>query len=530
MTSSRADYYDPLYDFVSFEEAAHPRARSFLDPGFAHKGAGTHGECISPLNEAKAILPFLSTREFTRQNFLRQSNLAFLVYPSSTHTRFAHSVGACYLGFLAAQRVGVQRVAENREFATTRVEAPIYLAQFLEESGFREEFYLALLLHDVGHYPFSHALENNMEFWNALGEPIHHEDAACQLILGTGPIHEATRRRTTGLSAAIRREHPTLADLFTKFPSLDHLSICYLISGQTHYLSERTPQQQAQLRVLHELVSGLLDLDRIDHYRRDNYFTGLRTGTAVNFPCLLSGLVVFYDASTPDKAPELRLSSSGIGQAIALLQSKERLNEDCFEHPHNIAYESMLHYAFNLDILGEDCYDKDSCPLLDEKARTRALDLLVSTDEELLFRLRDSPARKVKDTAFRILNQWPFVPAGRVSFPLEHGKTLREIRSTVAELANIRTVELIVRGLYGFGSRKLAKRTGEWLDLHRLRHADGRRLVDGKYRRQIEHFKQAQDATTEHLWFFATTEAKAKRIQSVLGDACSLLSCRREEM
>jgi HD superfamily phosphohydrolase len=526
MKPSRIDFYDPLYEFVTFEEAARRRGRGFLDPGFARKEVTSHGESLSPLRETKVIIPFLSSIEFTRQTFLRQSNLAFLVYPSATHTRFAHAIGACYLGFVASQRIAVGEM-----FGPNDLSHPEYLSNFLEKTGLREEFYLALLLHDVGHFPFSHALENNRDFWDEFGKEIHHEEAACQLIQGEGPIYEASKRRSADLSRVRKKEHPHLANLFQAFRDIDKDAICYLISGDHRkYLAGKSDRKCAQLRVVHELVSGLLDLDRVDHYRRDNYFTGLRTGTSLNFPSLLGGLTLYYDPRNWRIDPELRLSTSAIGQAISLLQNKERLGEDCFEHPDNIAYEAMLHHSFNLHIYGEGFY-KPSGPLtLDDEVTREVYDMLVTTDETFLFQMAQRGSKVISDIVFRIMNRAPYHPVAKLKFPPEHRLSLSEIRLRLASAAEVSPDEIIVRVLKSFGSTKLGVRTSEWLDLERLKRADGTRLVDGKYKRQIEHFQQPQDRAHDPLWLFSPNKQSAQKLGAVLNGICKKLRCSQEEL
>src|SRR5688572_9843692 len=137
MRPPRINYYDPLYDFVTFEEAAnsqHPL--SVFDVGFARQDSKSYGDSISPFKATKELLPFLSSTEFARQGFLRQSNLAFLVFPSATHTRLAHAIGSCYLGFHASQRIAVGTKTKKDK----KSRSPEYLSHFLEKWGFREEF------------------------------------------------------------------------------------------------------------------------------------------------------------------------------------------------------------------------------------------------------------------------------------------------------------------------------------------------------------------------------------------------------
>ena len=522
MRPGRVDFYDPLYDFVTFEEAAdHPRHRSLFDITFARHGADTHGESISPFNDTKAIIPFLSCVEFTRQNFLRQCNLAFLVYPSATHTRFAHSIGACYLGFIAAQRVAVCEGLKKSDSQT-----PIYLSKFLEIHGWREEFYLALLLHDVGHFPFSHALENNRELWDILGTTIHHEDVACQLARGQGQMFDASMRRackmTSDSSSFIH-----LNDVFNARAEIDRNAICYLISGDDCYLEDMPDQKRAQLEVLHELVSGLLDLDRVDHYRRDNYFTGLRSGSSPNFASLLSGLMIAFDPKDSKSKPELRLSTGSVGHAISLLQTKERLSEDCFDHPDNIAYEAMLHNAFNLHVFGAAFYDRDDWSI-DTAVKETICDLLSTTDDQLLHIFQSSLQENVRDISFRIVNRQPFALVTKLVMPLDHKESVRSIRALVERASGLKREAFSIRVTAKFGTNQPRMRTGEWLDLQRLRSGDGRLLVDGKYSRQIAHFKEAQENLRDSIWIFAKNETDGETISKCVSILCKELRCQSE--
>jgi HD superfamily phosphohydrolase len=533
MRPPKVNFYDPLYDFVTFEEAAaSQRPLSFFYAGFARGDASNYGDSISPHNETKALLPFLSSLEFSRQAFLRQSNLAFLVFPSATHTRLAHAIGSCYLGFLASQKIAVGTLSNGEESSTE------YLSHFLEHNGLREEFYLALLLHDIGHFPFSHALESNKDFWQAFGEEIHHENAACELIQGSGNFFSASKRRAK-MRGSRKKDFPHLSELFIDNPSIDRDAICYFISGDREkYLAAKVPKEQVKLFVIHELVSGLLDLDRVDHYRRDNYFTGLRSGTSLNFPSLLSGMTIYYDPAVsnqrsaksviPAREIELRLSQSAIGPAISLLQTKERLTEDCFENPDCIAYEVMLHHAFNMYVYGEDFYEADEH---DSVNRAFVYDLLFSTDEQLLHTIGQDGPPRVAEIVFRIMNKVPYRAVTKFRFSAEHKCTLGSIRESISKRVGLKRSDIVLRASKKFGKRDLSKRSNEWLDLARLRHEDGKPLENGKYRRQMQHFKDIQDDTSDFVWLYTTDDKKAERIKRAIHRICDEdLNCDQEDM
>ncbi len=536
MKTSKVNFYDPLYDFVTFEEAAaHARPHAFFDVGWAHKNVSRYGESISPQNPAKDLLPFLSSVEFIRQSFLRQSNLAFLVFPSATHTRLAHSIGSCYLGFVASQRIAVGEINNKNETST-----PMYLSEYLERNKLREEFYLALLLHDVGHFPFSHALESNRDFWEVFGteNEFSHEDAACQLVQGQGPIFEASKRRSR-IRERLSQTYSHLAELFANKPGIDKDIVCYLISGdRDKYLAAKTDRKQVKCLVLHELVSGLLDLDRVDHYRRDNYFTGLRTGTGLNFPSLLSGICIYYNPAAPNHKKnlrkktkpeddlEFRLSSTAIGPAISLLQTKERLSEDCFEHPDGIAYEVMLHQAFNMFLFGDQFYESENVDLVDEEL---ICDLLFSTDEQLLFRMGQANIEKVDEIIFRILNKLPYQSVAKLSFRPDHPWSIKEIRNEIVSLSGVSKTDIVLRASKKFGERDLSKRPQEWLALDRLRNESGKHLSNGKFKAQIRHFQAAQDKP-DYLWLYCPDSDTAEKVVNVLSGVTERLNCETEDI
>jgi HD superfamily phosphohydrolase len=154
---------------------------------------------------------------FQRLRYVRQLGLAHLVYPGATHSRFEHALGAYHLAretvrVLAAAPSGADVPAEEWEIVTA-----------------------AALLHDIGHYPFSHALEE-------LGVP-HHETVA-EPLLCSGEI------------AGILRE---------SFAPDAPERILALVRG-----TSASPLQG--------LISGSIDLDKIDYLKRDARMCGVAYG------------------------------------------------------------------------------------------------------------------------------------------------------------------------------------------------------------------------------------------------------------
>lgn len=147
-----------------------------------------------------------------RLNHIKQLGLSSFVYPGTQHTRFLHSIGAMHLMHEAIAQL------RNKGNEISDEEAEAALA--------------AILLHDIGHGPFSHSLEHT------LIEDFHHENMSLLLI-------EKINTELNGkLDMAI--------DIFTdKYPK----------------------------KYLHQLVSGQLDMDRLDYLIRDSFFSGVAEGS-----------------------------------------------------------------------------------------------------------------------------------------------------------------------------------------------------------------------------------------------------------
>ena len=157
------------------------------------------------------IYRVLSHPFYQRLRRIHQMALAHLVYPGAVHSRLHHSMGAYHLMCLALTELkgkGVEITAEEEQAAK-----------------------LAILLHDVGHGPFSHALEH------VLIEDVHHEEISLL-------IFEHLNKEFKGaLDMAISIFKGTYPKLF-----------------------------------LHQLISSQLDVDRMDYLNRDSFFTGVSEG------------------------------------------------------------------------------------------------------------------------------------------------------------------------------------------------------------------------------------------------------------
>ena len=180
MTNKRKIINDPVYGFISVPN-------EFIDDLISHQW-------------------------FQRLRNIRQLGLSSFVYPGAVHSRFQHSLGAMYLTGQAVhtlRRKGIDVSAEEEEGVLA-----------------------AILLHDIGHGPFSHALEHS------LIEEMPHE-AMSLLIMEE--LNKTMGGRLTTAIAIFRGEYPR--------------------------------------RFFHDLVTGQMDMDRMDYLRRDSFFTGVIEGS-----------------------------------------------------------------------------------------------------------------------------------------------------------------------------------------------------------------------------------------------------------
>lgn len=235
------------------------------------------------LEDAEAAL--LDSAPLQRLRRLRQLGLAYLAFPAAEHSRFSHSLGALAFGerILASLRVHAAEVFEGEDdFA--------YQRRLLRAS---------LLLHDIGHGPFSHS---------------------CEDVLGMR--HEAR-------TAAIL----TLPEMQRALERLDvePRAVLQLVTGDP-----ATPYP-----VLRELVSGPnLDADRMDYLLRDAYFTGVSAGR-FDSDQLISSLRVF---SIADKLV-LGVDGRGTTALEGFVLARYFMFASVYFHHTARAFEHTLHEA-----------------------------------------------------------------------------------------------------------------------------------------------------------------------------------------
>jgi HD superfamily phosphohydrolase len=474
-SQDRLEFYDPLYETIIFE-----------------RGLPTGGFNIKP-DDPLDPKEIVQTAEFARLAYLNQVGLAWLVFPSATHTRFAHSIGCWWLGKIAESLIKVE-TGKGR----------VSLRRWLDINELREEFYLALLLHDVGHGPFSHVLERNESFVNALrSQGLHrfeHEHRGADLLVGDNALVAEWRNVALDRFGAAQ----TLVDLRERLQSLNNVclpAIAYLMTGDAVYLSDCTHRHQDALLVVKELVSGLLDLDRLDHYARDSYFSGLRH-VSINVRGFLTNLTVCPDAN----GPLISLTNDGAGYAAGLLFSKRQILNTMFRNEKTLALHAMINHALDVHLRH----------LPNDSSRERAaLSIAWMQDHDLLNSLSLSDCQLTRAITQRIRAIQPFTCVGKWTRS-ELGVNLTRGELDAWLERHKKTGTILANWDDGFWKLGRPSESRDWLDSARLV-TDNPKVPLTDHPDHRDDFTYLREANKiKYLWIFCSDDADATRLKTAV--------------
>lgn len=467
-------FYDPIYQVITIK----PHEKDLF--GGRRFWAKARGVQDSHLVE-NIVVKVLRSVEMSRLNFLRQSGPAFLVFPSSSHTRFAHCLGTYHLGLEALSRSWVE---------TPRPEGKLVsLRKWVQDLELEEEFLLALLLHDVGHFPFSHVLENNHELPFNLDS---HEKVAAEYIMG-GDCSSA-------FAKYLRKEY-RVTDFKSLCGVLDKLNkeikdkpinkeaICFLICRDKKYLKDQS--HASEIKMLVEFTSGLLDLDRFDHYRRDAYFMGTNLAR-FNVQSFLDDVILTDDG--------IKLKGDGVSHALSLLQSQENIRKYNFEDADNLAYEAMLNHC-----VARYFEELKSSNMGEYEQQSK--EVVFWSDEELLKRIISLDLPEMKSIIFRLRFREPYTLLGVYPRDNERIKSVELVLALQKEIIDqlsdkVRPEQLLFRMPRKYGQALHLE--GEWLSLTKLRDVNGNYLsqLQGPISREVEHLLDKQKSHQDRVWVF----------------------------
>ena len=212
------------------------------------------------------ILDLIEHPYFQRLCRISQMGLSYLVYPGARHTRFHHALGCMFLMQQAIQTLRYKQIEITPE----------------EE----EALYIAILLHDIGHGPFSHAMEHSIV------EGISHEEISLAFMQALNEQFEGR------LSLAI--------EIF---------------------------QKKYKKQFMNELISSQLDMDRLDYLKRDSFYSGVSEGN-INSQRIIAMLTVKDDT--------LIVEEKGIYSIEEFLVARRLMYWQVYLHKTSIGAEFVL--------------------------------------------------------------------------------------------------------------------------------------------------------------------------------------------
>lgn len=212
------------------------------------------------------IFDLIQHRYFQRLRRITQMGLSYLVYPGAHHTRFHHAIGCVHLMQQAVNVLRLKGVAISEE----------------EETG----LYVAILLHDIGHGPFSHAMEHSIV------NNVSHEDIS---LLFMERLNEEFNGSLTLAIQIFKGEYPR--------------------------------------KFMLELISGQLDMDRADYLKRDSFYTGVAEGN-INSERLITMLNVIDDA--------LVIEEKGIYSVEKFIIARRLMYWQVYLHKTGLVAEQLL--------------------------------------------------------------------------------------------------------------------------------------------------------------------------------------------
>jgi len=212
------------------------------------------------------IFDLIAHKYFQRLRRISQMGLSYLVYPGAHHTRFQHALGCLHLMQNAVRILRFKRVEISEK----------------EENG----LYIAILLHDIGHGPFSHAMEHSIV------ETISHESISLKFM--------------EALNVEFKGALDTAISMF---------------------------KGEYERKFFGQLISGQLDIDRSDYLKRDSFYTGVSEGN-INSERLISMMNVVDD--------ELVIEEKGIYSIEKFLTARRLMYWQVYLHKTSLVAEQML--------------------------------------------------------------------------------------------------------------------------------------------------------------------------------------------
>jgi len=245
-----------------------------------------HGVMEFSSQEDAWIKPFIDHPLFQRLRHIKQSGMADLIFPGATHTRLNHGLGCCYIASQMAKKIHLSD--QDRQLVM-----------------------IAGLLHDIGHGPFSHTIEDlfpdraiRHEMWTPYFLEAFHSDAFLSAYNQRNPEMPLDRDKLIDIQQIIMHEHEN--------------------------------------KLLTDIVSSQLDADRFDYLLRDSHFCGVSYGQ-FDLRWMLHCLTIV----PTDTGPRLGVTYKGIGVVEHYLMARRLMIRNIYHHYKKFAIERLLVRLFH---------------------------------------------------------------------------------------------------------------------------------------------------------------------------------------
>ncbi|MFT5368953.1 MAG: HD superfamily phosphohydrolase [Candidatus Latescibacterota bacterium] len=288
-----------------------------IDLRFLEEGKAIRDPIWGYIHIPPEMMALIDAEEFQRLRDISQLGHVLLVYPGARHSRFEHSLGVFHIA---------------GQFIKQLLKSPTSPQLSLEDV---RVLLAASLLHDIGHYPFSHLLEEMQMFF------IDHETRGRQIIID----------KNTEINRALQQA------------GIDPLRVANVID----YHQPDIPEQD--LRLAH-ILSGTLDPDKIDYLLRDSRYCGVPFGESVNRDRLLSSIT--YDPVSQRPA----ITYKGVSAVEALIFTNYLMYRNVYWH-HTVRSANAMFKRGIQDLLAQE-----HCTL-------QETDFDRATEADLIHRLED---------------------------------------------------------------------------------------------------------------------------------------------
>lgn len=297
--------------------------------------------------------PIIQQPIFQRLHYINQLSFSNFGFPGATHTRLAHSMGTGYLaGYAMKAMLKKNKILKITKDCGLHYDASeLSLTEYLktDEKELINTAIIAGLLHDVGHGPFGHALDNVLQLRSVDG------------------VQAIDKELTLD-----RIKLPPLSLVLQNFGSniFDRLKAIFskIIYG---HVSERGSNFDPVVDLIRGLIDGPLDIDRLDYVQRDGIASGLARGHVKALP-ILDGLIPYINLT--ENGCALTFDISRVQEIEHFVYVRNCMYRECYEAPLKSLCDRLLLISLEKMIENLSDYDQD----------ISSTDLMMFTDDELI--------------------------------------------------------------------------------------------------------------------------------------------------